>query len=40
MLNFLLGVVITAAVYTFFPTLALKPSEWLRRAVAWLRFKA
>jgi hypothetical protein len=32
MFNFLCGCVATAVLYTFFPKLAAKPSEWLVRA--------
>lgn len=32
MTGFIVGVVVTAIVYTFFPKLAEKPSAWLRSA--------
>lgn len=38
MLNFAIGVVATAIVYTFFPALAAKPSAWLRSA--WAKIKS
>ena len=37
MIEFLLGAVAAAALYTFFPTLAVAPSRWLRVAWAWIR---
>lgn len=37
MINFALGAIAAAALYTFFPALAVKPSEWLRAAYAWVK---
>ena len=37
MINFFAGVIAAAALYTFFPALAVKPSEWLRAAYAWIK---
>lgn len=37
MMNFALGGIAVACLYTFFPALAVKPSEWLRAAYAWIR---
>ena len=37
MIEFLLGAVAASALYTFFPTLAVVPSNWLRSAWAWFR---
>lgn len=39
MFNFLLGILATAVLYTFFPKLAVKPSEWLRAGWDWLKAK-
>lgn len=30
MLGFIIGVVLTAILYTFFPAIAVKPSNWLK----------
>jgi len=38
MIAFAAGVIVCAIVYTFFPTLAAKPSAWLR--AAWARTHA
>ena len=35
--DFFFGALACAVVYTFFPALAVKPSEWLRRAYAWIK---
>ena len=38
MLNFIFGAVVMLAVVTFAPpSIAAKPSEWLRKVVAWGR---
>ena len=39
MLNFLFGVLVAVVIYTFFPVLALQASQWLRRAIDWLKFR-
>lgn len=36
MINFILGALATAALYTFRPSLAALPSQWLRAAWRWL----
>ncbi len=36
-IEFLLGATAAAALYTFFPTLAVVPSGWLRAAWAWFQ---
>lgn len=36
MISFVIGFVVCAVLYTFFPALAFYPSEWLRDA--WARF--
>lgn len=36
MIDFALGVVATAALYTFWPSLGVKSSELLRAGLAWL----
>lgn len=37
MIEFLLGAIASAALYTFFPALAVVPSNWLRAAWAWIQ---
>lgn len=37
MIEFALGAVAAAALYTFWPSLATIPSGWLRTALAWAR---
>ena len=37
MVHALIGGVLVAILYTFFPALAVKPSAWLRAAYAWLK---
>lgn len=37
MLEFALGALAAAILYTFFPTLAVVPSGWLRKAWAWIQ---
>ena len=37
MIEVLLGAVAASALYTFFPTLAVVPSGWLRKAWAWFQ---
>ncbi|WP_202844776.1 hypothetical protein [Luteimonas saliphila] len=37
MIEFALGAIGAAALYTFFPTLAVVPSGWLRAAWAWFQ---
>lgn len=39
MLNFILGALAAACLYTFWPALAVKPSAWLREGYAWLKSK-
>ena len=36
MIEFIAGAVATAALYTFWPSLAVTPSGWLRAAWRWL----
>lgn len=37
MIEFALGATAASALYTFFPTLAVVPSGWLRKAWAWFQ---
>lgn len=37
MIEFLLGATVSAALYTFFPALAVVPSNWLRAAWTWFQ---
>lgn len=37
MIDFALGALAAAVLYTFFPALAVKPSEWLRAGWSWLK---
>lgn len=39
MIEFLLGAIASAALYTFFPALAVAPSNWLRAAWAWIQIR-
>ena len=39
MLGFIVGVLLTAVLYTFFPVLAVYPSGWLRSGLVWIRSK-
>jgi hypothetical protein len=36
-IEFALGAIAASALYTFFPTLAVVPSGWLRKAWAWFQ---
>jgi hypothetical protein len=36
-MELLLGATAAAILYTFFPTLAVVPSGWLRKAWAWIQ---
>lgn len=38
MLGFIVGVVLTAILYTFFPAIAVKPSNWLKSK--WAAYQA
>lgn len=37
MIEFALGAIAASALYTFFPALAVVPSGWLRKALAWFQ---
>ncbi len=37
MLNLIIGFILCAILYTFFPALAVYPSKWVRDAWAWIK---
>lgn len=37
MLNLIIGFILCAILYTFFPALAVYPSKWVRAAWAWIK---
>lgn len=37
MLNLIIGFILCAILYTFFPALAVYPSNWVRAAWAWIK---
>jgi len=39
MIEFAFGAIAAAVLYTFFPTLAVVPSRWLRSAWTWFNHK-